>query len=149
MASGREDGSVVALRKDERVEMLRRVPLLAKCSRRDLQEVASVAQERNLESGYEVTREGTPGREFYVVIDGRLAVRRRNRKIAEIGPGGFFGEIALLTEAPRNATVETLAPSRVLVLRSNQFTGLLQRNAAMAVKIMQALASRIPPAATN
>jgi CRP-like cAMP-binding protein len=140
---------VAVLRRDAKIEMLRHVPLLSRCSRRDLRDVASLAEERNLEPGVELTREGDPGREFFILIDGRVSVRRRKRKIAEIGGGGFFGEIALLTEAPRNATVETIAPTRVLVLRSHQFKGLLEKNAAMAVRIMQALAERVPPAATN
>lgn len=129
--------------------MLRRVPLLQRCSRRDLQEIARLADERDLAPGRELAREGDPGDEFFILIDGRVEVRRRNRKIAEIGPGGFFGEIALLTDRPRNATVTVTAPTRALVLRSNQFKGLLQRNAPMAVKIMQALADRTPPAVTN
>jgi CRP-like cAMP-binding protein len=140
---------MVALRRDAKAEMLRRVPLLSRCSRRDLHEVAALAEERNLDAGVELTAEGDPGREFFILIDGRVSVRRRKRKIAEIGSGGFFGEIALLTEAPRNATVETIAPTRVLVLRSHHFKSLLQRNASMAVRIMQTLAERVPPAPTN
>lgn len=132
------------LRRDARAEMLRRVPLLHRCSRRDLREIASVAEERDLESGHVIAHEGDPGREFFILIAGQVEVRQRGRRIREIGPGGFFGEIALLTAHPRTATVTTTAPTRVLVLRSAQFTALLRRNAPMAVKIMQALADRIP-----
>jgi len=140
---------MVALRRDAKAEMLRRVPLLSRCSKRDLRDVASLAEERTLEPGVELTREGDPGLEFFILIDGRVDVRRRKRKIAEIGRGGFFGEIALLTEAPRNATVSTSVPTTVLVLRRHHFKSLLQRNPAMAVKIMQALAERVPAAPTN
>src|SRR5262249_29675580 len=109
-----EDAPMVALRRDAKAEMLRRVPLLSRCSKRDLRDVASLAEERPLEPGVELTHEGDPGLEFFILIDGRVDVRRRKRKIAEIGRGGFFGEIALLTEAPRNATVSTAVPTRVL-----------------------------------
>ena len=129
--------------------MLREVPLLRWCSRRDLQEVAALAEERTVETGVPLIREENPGREFYVVIDGRVEVRRRKRKVAEIGPGGFFGEIALLTDAPRNATVVTTEPTHLLVLRSNQFQALLRSNAPMAVRIMQALVQRIPRGAAD
>ena len=145
----RKDCLVALLRRNAKIEMLRRVPLLHRCSRRDLERVAALAEERDLQAGVELTREGDPGREFFIVIDGRVEVRRHKRKIDEIGPGGFFGEIALLTGTPRNATVTTATPTRVLVLQNPQFNSLLQHNGSMAVKVMHALAERVPPATTN
>jgi CRP-like cAMP-binding protein len=140
---------VAFLRRDERIAVLGRVPLLHRLSKRDLGKVAAMAEERDVEPGCELVREGDAGREFFIVIGGRVEVRRQNRKIAEIGPGGFFGEIALLTERPRNATVSSLAPTRVLVLRSDQFKSLLQQNAPMTVRIIEVLAERTPSAVTD
>ena len=134
------------LRKNAKVEMLRRVPLFAQCSKKELEEIAGVADELQLADGRELTREGARGSEFFVVIDGELEVRRNTRKIATLGRGDFVGEMALVTGRPRNATVATKGVVRALVITEPSFTRLLLTSPTIQLKIMRALAERVPDA---
>ena len=132
------------LRKNAKVEMLRRVPLFSQCSRKELDEIAGVADELQLADGRELTREGERGREFFVVIDGELEVRRKAKKIATLGGGDFVGEMALITGRPRNATVTTKGTVRALVITDRVFTRLLLASPTIQLKIMRELAERVP-----
>ncbi len=132
------------LRKNAKIEMLRKVPLFAQCSRKELDEIAGVADELQLADGRELTREGARGREFFVVIDGALEVRRKTRKIASLGAGDFVGEMALVTGRPRNATVTTKGVVRALVITDRAFARLLAASPTIQLKIMRALAERVP-----
>ncbi|MBA2298058.1 MAG: cyclic nucleotide-binding domain-containing protein [Actinobacteria bacterium] len=134
------------LRKNAKIEMLRKVPLFEQCSRRELDEIAGVADELQLAEGRELTREGARGREFFVVIDGELEVRRRARKVATLGGGDFVGEMALVTGRPRNATVTTKSTVRALVITDRAFSRLLASSPTIQLKIMKALADRVPDA---
>ncbi len=134
------------LRKNAKVEMLRKVPLFAQCSRKELDVIAGVADELQLATGRELTREGDRGREFFVVIDGELEVRRKSRKIATLGGGDFVGEMALVTGRPRNATVTTKGTVRALVITDRAFARLLETSPPIQLKIMRALAERVPDA---
>jgi CRP/FNR family transcriptional regulator, cyclic AMP receptor protein len=132
------------LRKNAKVEMLRRVPLFAQCSKKELEEIAGVTDELQLADGRELTREGARGREFFVVIDGELEVRRSSRKVATLSSGDFVGEMALITGKPRNATVTTKGPVRALVITDRVFTRLLLASPTIQLKIMRELAERVP-----
>jgi len=134
------------LRKNAKIEMLRKVPLFEQCSRRELDEIAGVADELQLAEARELTREGARGREFFVVIDGELEVRRRARKVATLGGGDFVGEMALVTGRPRNATVTTKSTVRALVITDRAFSRLLASSPTIQLKIMKALADRVPDA---
>ena len=134
------------LRKNAKIEMLRRVPLFAQCSRRELDVIAGVADELQLADGRELTREGARGREFFVLIDGEAEVRRKTRKIATLGGGDFVGEMALVTGRPRNATVTTKGTVRALVITDRAFKRLLESSPTIQLKVMQALAERVPDA---
>ncbi len=134
------------LRKNAKIEMLRKVPLFAQCSRKELDEIAGVADELQLADGRELTREGARGREFFVMIDGELEVRRKSRKVATLGGGDFVGEMALITGRPRNATVTTKGIVRALVITDRAFTGLLLTSPTIQLKIMKVLAERVPDA---
>ena len=132
------------LKKNAKVEMLRKVPLFAHCSKQQLNEIAGVADELQLADGRELMREGARGREFFVVIDGELEVRRKSRKVATLGRGNFVGEIALITGRPRNATVTTKGTVRALVITDRAFTRLLLSSPPIQLKIMRELAERVP-----
>ena len=133
------------LRKDAKVELISKVPLFSECSKTDLKKVAQLADELDIADGRDLTREGEPGREFFVLVDGEAVVRRRGRKVATLAPGDFFGEMALLTDAPRNATVTTTGDARVLVVADRDFRRLLRESPQLQVKVLQALAERIAP----
>jgi trk system potassium uptake protein TrkA len=126
--------------------LLRRVPLLARCSAGDLRQLAGVAEELDYKPGKVVIREGDrKPRDFFMLLAGEAEVLRGDRKVGQLRAGDFFGEVAMLTHEPRNATVVTTAPTRALVVRERDFVPLLKRNPAMAVRLMEALAQRLRP----
>ena len=133
------------LRKDAKIELIRKVPLFAHCSKKELAEVAAIADELDLADGKVLIKEGDPGREFFVLLEGSADVRKGNRKRRTLGAGDFFGEIALVTDAPRTATVTATSPLRVLVVTRRAFEGLLDHSPQIRAKVMQALADRLAP----
>jgi CRP/FNR family cyclic AMP-dependent transcriptional regulator len=133
----------VALRKDAKVDLIRQVPLFAQCSRKELAEVASIADEIDLPAGKELIREGERGREFFVLLDGTAEVHKNRRRLRQMEAGDFFGEIALVSDAPRTATVTTSSPARALVITDRSFRGLLRHSPSIQLKVLQALADRI------
>ena len=106
----------MALRRDAKIELLKSVPALRGCSKTELRELAKTADEIDLRQGTVLTREGRPGREFFVLIDGTAEVTKKGKKIADLGPGDWLGEIALITDGPRTATVTATSPVDVLVI---------------------------------
>jgi CRP/FNR family cyclic AMP-dependent transcriptional regulator len=87
------------------VETLATVPLFSACSKKELQMVAKSAERLEVPPGKVVVTEGAAGTEFFVIIDGRARVERHGRQVASLGPGAFFGDLALLDRAPRNAKI--------------------------------------------
>jgi CRP/FNR family transcriptional regulator, cyclic AMP receptor protein len=136
------------LRRDAKIELLKRVPLFAGCSKKELGEIALVADEIDVEAGKVLTREGESAREFFVIVDGAADVRRKGRKVATMGSGDFFGEIALVSSRPRTATVTATAPGRLLVVTDRAFRQLLQNMPSLQLKVLTALADRLAADAT-
>jgi CRP/FNR family transcriptional regulator, cyclic AMP receptor protein len=133
----------MALRKNAKIELLKSVPLFSQCTRKELAAVAAVADEVDLREGRELTRQGAPGREFFVLIEGEADVRRNGRKVRTLGDGDFFGEIALVTKRPRTATVVARTPVRVLVVTDRAFRRMIEESPSMQTKVLQALAERL------
>jgi CRP-like cAMP-binding protein len=131
------------LRKNAKVEMLRRVPLFAQCSKRELEEIAGLADEIALQPGRELTREGERGSEFFVVVEGDAVVRRNGRKIDSVRSGDFVGEMSLLSGNPRNATVVAQTALRTLVVTRRDFERLLKTSPTIQLKVLKALADRV------
>lgn len=134
------------LRKNAKIELLRGVPLFADCSKRELERIAAVADELEFPAGRVLIREGQRGRECFVLLDGKVTVTRGSRPVRLRGGPELFGEMALLTDQPRNATVTTATPTRALVLAGRDFRSLLQESPGIAVKILKSLAERLQPA---
>lgn len=134
------------IRKNAKIELLKRIPLFALCSKAELAEVAALADELHLPVGRRLTTEGSPGHEFFVLIEGRVHVTRRKELLEELGDGSFFGEISLVAKTPRTATIETIAPSRVLVIGERDFDRLLRDVPKIQLKVLRALALRLAPA---
>jgi cAMP-dependent protein kinase regulator len=133
----------VLLRADTRVDLIRGLPLFELCSKRDLRRIAALAEEREIEAGTELIREGEPGAEFYVVVEGAVEVRRRGRRVARLGAGSYVGEIALLSRSPRTATVVAASPLRVLVISGRDFVQLLDSLPDLWLKVARTLADRV------
>jgi CRP-like cAMP-binding protein len=132
------------LHKDGKIELLKRVPLFAQCSKHELEEIAKVTDEIELPQGKELTREGERGREFFVLVEGTADVRRGGETVNTLSDGDFFGEIALVTHRDRTATVTATSPVHALVVTEQAFGGLLRRSPDIQLKVLQALAERVP-----
>lgn len=130
--------------KDTKIERLRKVPLFADCSRRELAEIAAVADELRFPARREVIREGAAGRELVVVLSGDVEVTRGGELVAEERGANFFGEAALVTGAPRNATVTTTSEVEALVLTDRAFARLLERSPEIERKVQASLDDRVP-----
>jgi CRP/FNR family cyclic AMP-dependent transcriptional regulator len=128
-----------------KVDAIARVPLFAGLSKSELGQVAYLADEIDLPADKLLIREGERGREFFVLLEGEAEVTRKGKKLATRGSGEFFGEIALVSSLPRIATVKTRTPSRALVIRDVDFRALLRRTPTIAVKVLEAVADRLPP----
>jgi CRP-like cAMP-binding protein len=132
------------LRKNAKVDLISRVPLFAGCSKRELDQIASLADELTLPAGRKLTSEGASGREFVVLVEGGAEVRRGGRLVAQLGRGDFLGEISLITGQKRTATVTTTVPSRLLVLSAPAFRRLLRDLPSLQLKVLDTLAARFP-----
>jgi len=131
------------LRKNAKVDLISRAPLFSELSKKELGEVASIADEIDLPAGRALTTQGERGREFFVIVEGSVKVEKNGRKVNELHAGDFFGEVALLTDATRNATVTATAPLRVLVVTDTAFKSLTRRMPSIAPKLLAPLAERI------
>lgn len=132
------------LRKNVKLELIKRVPLFSGCSKRELEEIARIADEVAMAEGAKLTHEGATGYEFLVLVDGNADVRRKGRKVNTLGAGDFLGEIALITGTPRTATVTTTTATRMLVITARDFKTLLRRMPSLQMKVLEALAVRLP-----
>ncbi len=135
----------MALGRNAKIDLIRTVPLFARCSRAEVAEVATIADEIEVPADKELMREGDRGREFFVLLDGGAVVRRGGRKVNVLGPGDFFGEIALISRSARTATVTTTQPSRLLVITDASFRSLLDHSPRIQIRVLEALADRLAP----
>ena len=98
------------MRKDAKLELIRQVPLFAGCTKRELSEITMLADELTLPEGTTLITEGKQGHEFFLLVDGEVDVRMKGRKVKTLETGAWFGEMALVSSLPRNATITALAP---------------------------------------
>jgi CRP/FNR family transcriptional regulator, cyclic AMP receptor protein len=132
-----------ARNKDGKVELLRNVSLFAACSKRDLSRIASLTDQIAVPSGKVLTRQGRPGFEAFVIVEGKAKANMRGRRSVSLGPGAFFGEMSLLDWGPRSATVTADTDMQLLVLDSRSFSSLLDDVPAVRRNIMKGMAERL------
>jgi CRP/FNR family transcriptional regulator, cyclic AMP receptor protein len=130
--------------KDVKTKLISEVPLFAQCSKGELQEIAAIADEIDIAEGKELTTEGSPGREFFVIIEGTASVAQNGDRINDLGPGDFFGEVALVKDTPRTATVTATSPVRALVVTRQNFKRLIERQPDIERTVLKALVERSP-----
>jgi CRP-like cAMP-binding protein len=133
----------VRLRKNAKVELIRAVPLFARCTSRELAALAAEADELVVRGGATLTRQGERGREFIVIVDGSADVSRNGRRINRLAAVDFLGAIALISEAPRTATVTTTAESLLLVLTDRAFRRVVEQVPSVQASLLKALAERL------
>lgn len=131
------------MKKHEFVDVLSSVWLFSGCTKKELAALASLATQIDVPAGKVLATQGQPGREFFVVVSGKAEATRGNVPIGVLGPGTFFGEMSLLENKPRVATVTTIEPTSVLVLTAQEFDRLVELMPAVDRKILVVLAERL------
>jgi CRP-like cAMP-binding protein len=130
-------------RKDAKLETLARVPLLAGLGKRELLRVGQLTEVMDLPAGRVLMRQGEWGSEMMIVIEGRARVERDGQVVGEVGPGGVVGEMALLAEGPRNATVTLLTDASLLVVGHREFHALMDEMPSVRAQVYEGLARRL------
>jgi CRP-like cAMP-binding protein len=128
---------------DTKVQALKRAPLFDGLSRAELVQLGRVSEDLEVPPGKVLCKEGAVGREFFAIIDGEVEVTRKGKRVATRGSGEFFGEIALLEQTPRMATVTAKTPLRLFVLTRSDFRHLVQENPSVERKVLRTLARRV------
>jgi CRP-like cAMP-binding protein len=134
------------LRKDAKMELLKHVTLFSGCSKRELGQIALIADEIDFRPGKTLITQGDPGRQFFIVIEGEVKVER-DGKTLPIARGGseFYGEISLVSGSPATATVTTQAPTRALVITPQHFRALLDRSPSIQRRVLHSFSERLAP----
>jgi CRP-like cAMP-binding protein len=133
----------VSLRKNVKIELIKRVPLFSRCTKKELAAIAGEADELVVPEGRSLSRQGATGREFVVIVEGSADVQKNGRKINRLGAGDFLGEIALISGAPRTATVTTTSEARILVLNDRSFRRLTKEIPSLHASVLKALSERL------
>ncbi len=129
---------------DDKADALGRAPLFRNLSRGELVELAKRTEDLEVEEGKVLAREGDLGSEFFVVVDGEVAVTKDGRELRRLGAGDFFGEIALIWDSPRRtATVTAATPLRFFVLTRQAFRSLIDRHPDIESRVLEALEERV------
>ncbi len=131
------------MRRDEYLKRLGDVPMFRALSKKDLGLVARLAEDYTVDAGQTLVREGKRESEFYLIVNGKARVTRGRRTVATLGPGDYFGELALLDPGPRNATVTAETELEVLALGSREFGGLLEEVPGIARRLLAGLSRRL------
>jgi voltage-gated potassium channel len=119
------------------------IPLFANVPRKRIEALVTATDELQVKAGRTIVRQGQFGRELYVIVEGKASVTQNGRKLTDLGPGDFFGEMALLSRAPRSATVTVETDSRLLVLGPQRFRTIMEEQPEIARAVMSAMAERL------
>jgi CRP/FNR family transcriptional regulator, cyclic AMP receptor protein len=126
-----------------KAELLGNVRLFSTCNKRELARIAALVDEIDVPEGRVIVRQGEPGRECFVITEGRAKASIRGKGNQSLGPGSFFGEMSLLDQGPRSATVTAETDMHLLVLGSREFSALVNEVPTVAVRMMRGLAERL------
>jgi len=124
-------------------DFIARVPIFASCTPEEIAVIAEVAQDSFFQPGQIIVTQGTPGQAFYMILNGRVEILRDGVSLGGFGPGDFFGEMSLLDQAPRSATIQAIDQVECLMLSSWDFKALLERHPSIAIKLLEVLSRRL------
>ena len=141
--------NVGLFKQDTKVEALKRIPLFEGLSKKHLAELARLSEDIEVPEGKVLCREGEIGKEFFVIVDGEAEVTRKGKHVATDHPGDFFGEISLIENSPRMATVVAKTPLRFFVLTGRDFRHLLDENREVERTVLSTLARRVVELSTD
>lgn len=133
------------LHKDAKVELISRVPLFGRCSKKELRMIANLADQIEWPEGKTLIKEGRPGSEFFILIEGTASVSQGGSKLRDLLAGDWAGEIALISDVPRTATVVATSPIRALVMTRGGFSQLMTDSPSIAAKVLAGLGERVAP----
>jgi CRP/FNR family cyclic AMP-dependent transcriptional regulator len=128
---------------DKHLDRLSEVSLFRALSRKDLQVLGRSTDTLGVPAGKTLVKEGEPGREFFVILSGEVSITVGGEEVAVLKEGQWFGELALIDPAPRDATVVTLTPCELMIIESRRFLPLLEEVPVLSHKIMIGLARRL------
>lgn len=117
--------------------------LFSACPASQLRHIRKAVEEIEVPAKVVLVEEGSVGREFFYIVEGTATVKRNGRRVTSLGPTRYFGELALLDRHPRNATIVSETPMRLLVLDQRRFNGLLDSVPGISHKLLVAMAGRL------
>lgn len=129
--------------KSSTVEMFRNVPLFRGLEDAELKAIANLSKEKSFREGEAIVKEGEAGLGFYVIAGGQAEVRRKNKTVAKLGRGSFFGEMALFDDQPRSADVVATEPTNCFVILRWNFWSLVSKNKNVARGLFREMARRL------
>lgn len=124
-------------------DTLKNIELFSELSAKELRDVAKLMTPVSVKAGRDLTVEGEPGREFMIILEGTATVRRNGRVVATLGPGDFFGEMAVVAGVPRTATVTADTDMVLEALNRREFSTLLDESPKLAKKILVGAVKRL------
>jgi CRP-like cAMP-binding protein len=139
-------GAIVAampLQTNEVASALSRVPLFSGISDESMARLAAVTGEQDFDAGHFIVLQGQVGTGLYVILDGSVRVERGSEELAVLGPGDFFGELSVIDQQPRSASVQAVEPTRCLALASWDLLDLLEKDPKLSLNLIRALAARV------
>jgi CRP-like cAMP-binding protein len=128
---------------DPKLDSLRSIALFAACGPGDLQRIAKLVDEIDVPDGHVIMRQGEPGTEMFIVVSGSAKAVRDGRPIADFGPGSVFGEMSLIAEGPRTATVTADGPLRAFVVAHREFHSLMDGHPKFRMRVLEGLATKV------
>jgi len=137
------------MRRDSKIEHLSRVRMFSALNKKELGLIGRVSDEVHVQTGKVLCREGETGHEFFLILDGQAEVETAGQHVALLSAGQYFGELSLLTRAPRNATVTAKSDMDVLVLGQREFSAILEEVPALSHKLLAVMAERLREADTQ
>lgn len=129
--------------RDEKLELLHRIPLFAGLGKREVERLGMLAEEVDVPAGKLLMRQGDHGDDMMVIVSGSVGVVRNGERLNTLGPGDWFGEIALIGSGPRTASVTTEAPTRLIVVNHRDFHSVMEEFPEVAAQVLATLAHRI------
>jgi CRP-like cAMP-binding protein len=134
---------------DPKIQHLSQVQMFSSLNKKELGLIARAADVVTVKPGTEIVTQGKPGHEFYLIMSGQASVRRNGRKVATLGPGAYFGELALLDQGPRSATVVAETDAELAIIGQREFLGVLNQVPAVSLKLLSSMAARLREADTK
>jgi CRP/FNR family transcriptional regulator, cyclic AMP receptor protein len=129
--------------RNSKVDALKKVPLFARCTRKELEFIASRTDEVGAPAGRQLIRQGAPADSFFVLLDGEVEVEVDGKKRATLKTGDFFGEISMLDRGVGTATIVTRTPARFMVMSHAQFRDAIKAQDSLLVKVLSVMGERL------